>query len=109
MSSHAGTVCGYDQKLPRRCYDTIVNDVRYEPIINDKSYCLTDSSNLSPVQTMPTHECVTDHDGSDFSGFDEYQVHGRHRPVNIISWNINGLSQDKLNDALLGSFLKKMT
>ena len=107
VSSHAGSVCGNDQKLPRPCYDTIVNDVRYEPIINDKSYCLTDSSNLSPVQTMPTHECVTDHDGSDFSGFDEYQVHARHRPVNIISWNINGLSQDKLNDALLGSFLKQ--
>ena len=33
---------------------------------------------------------------------------GRHRPINIISWNINGLSQDKLNDALLGFFLKKI-
>ena len=37
----------------------------------------------------------------------EIGVPEKYTTINIISWNINGLTQDKLDDALLGSFLKK--
>ena len=47
-------------------------------------------------------ECIYQSKRS-FSGI---EVPGKYKPINIICWNINGLSQEKLNDALLGVFLK---
>ena len=75
----------------------------------NNNYYKTDHDTQALMASVPRflHQTASEVNCQIKKSPNEIGVPEKYTTINIISWNINGLNQDKLDDALLGSFFKK--
>ena len=92
--------------------DIVANDgtgyLNGSTLMDGNDYYTPNNGKQALLASMPAplHQTASEVNCQIKKSLIEIEILGKYKPINIISCYINGLSQGKLDDALLGSFLK---